>query len=60
MKLTTPQAAAQLGIGSAYVAQLCAAGRIKAVKVGRDWLLTPAALSAYRARARGAGRPKGK
>jgi excisionase family DNA binding protein len=50
MLLTTSQAAAELGITANRVAKLIRAGRLKAVKVGRDWLIEARALEAVRER----------
>lgn len=56
MLLTTTEAAERLGITPRRVTMLIAAGRLAAVRVGRDWLIEPAALDAVRHRP--AGRPR--
>lgn len=59
--LTTAQAAAQLGISRRRVSQLIAAGRLRAQRVGRDWLIATADLDAVRVRKPGwrKGRARG-
>lgn len=56
--LTTAQAAAALDIGRPRVLQLIGAGRLPAVKHGRDWMIEPVALEAVRSRP--TGYPKGR
>lgn len=56
--MTTAQAAAELGISARRVQALIAAGRLAAVKAGRDWLIDPRALASVRNRPN--GRPPGK
>jgi len=45
---TTHQAAAALGIRPETVRQQIRAGRIMAVKMGRDWFIKPEELDRYR------------
>ncbi len=54
--LTTSQAADSLGVTPQRVRALIVAGRLKAVKVGRDWLIEPPDLEAVKVRK--AGRPR--
>ena len=54
--LTTSQAADALGVTPQRVRALILAGRLKAVKVGRDWLIRPPDLDAVRNRK--PGRPR--
>ena len=54
--LTTTQAAEVLGVTPVRVRQLIEAGRLKAVKVGRDWLIDPPDLEAVKVRT--PGRPR--
>ncbi len=42
--LTSAQAAKLLGFTSDYVRRLITSGKIKAEKVGRNWLLSPVAI----------------
>ena len=60
MTHTTASAAKKLNMRPVYIAQLCKAGTIKAKKVGRDWLITPASLAAFKSARRMRGRPKGR
>jgi excisionase family DNA binding protein len=55
--LSSQEAAQRLGISPRRVLALIHAGRLPAVKVGRDWLIDPAVLSALPTRR--PGRPKG-
>ena len=48
MLLTTAQAAAILQVTRRRVHAIIAAGRLPARKLGRDWLIEPADLAAYR------------
>jgi excisionase family DNA binding protein len=48
--LTTFQVATRLGISVRRVQALIQAGRLRATKVGRDWLITEAALVAVAVR----------
>jgi excisionase family DNA binding protein len=54
--LTVAQAADLLGISPQRVRQLISAGRLKAEKAGRDWLIDPPDLEAVRERK--PGRPR--
>lgn len=54
--LTTQEVAAELGITTRRVLALIRAGRLPAVKHGRDWLIDPAELEAFSPRPR--GRPR--
>lgn len=54
--LTTADAAAALGVSAVRVRQLIAAGRLRAERLGRDWLIDEAALEAVRVRR--PGRPR--
>lgn len=47
--LTLTQAAAQLGIQAQTLKIQAQHGRLRAEKVGRDWLVSPAEVSRYRA-----------
>lgn len=55
-RLTTPQAAEQLGISTRRVRALIAAGRVPAERLGRDWIIAEPDLDAVRDRK--PGRPK--
>jgi len=55
---TTDKAALRLKISRRRVQALIKAGRLRAEKVGRDYLIKPADLAAVRVRK--PGRPKGK
>lgn len=48
--LTTATAADELGVTACRVRALIAAGRIKATRAGRDWLIEPQALAPVRER----------
>jgi excisionase family DNA binding protein len=54
--LTTTQAAKELGISRVRVVALIAAGRLKADKMGRDWMIRRKSLAVVRVRK--PGRPK--
>jgi excisionase family DNA binding protein len=58
--LTTDRAAQQLGISPSRLRFLIRAGRIAAERLGRDWVITPAALAAFERRPEGwqKGRPR--
>jgi len=56
-QLTTSQAAQRLGISTVRVQKLIQAGRLEAVKYGRDWLIQEQALEAVAVRK--PGRPVG-
>lgn len=53
--LNTTQAAKILGISRDGVLKLIYSGTLRAEKVGRDWMITPAAIEA--AKGRRVGRP---
>lgn len=55
--LTTQEAATNLGVTIRRIRALIQAGRLKAVKHGRDWDIDPADLEAVRERQ--VGRPVG-
>lgn len=58
--MTTGEAAAILGVTPGAVRQAIARGRLEATKTGRDWLIRPQALEAYRTAVLGRpGRPGG-
>lgn len=46
--ITTTEAAAKLRITPSLVARYCRAGKIAAVKVGRDWLIDGDALRTWK------------
>lgn len=48
--ITTSEGAALTGYSSAYIRQLAGGERIKAQRVGRDWLVSRENLLAYKAR----------
>ena len=54
--LTTQQVAAALGVTQRRVVALIQAGRLKASRLGRDWLIPAQALEAVRERK--PGRPR--
>jgi excisionase family DNA binding protein len=56
--ITTADAAARLGLTVRAVQKMIEAGRLPAQKVGRDYLIAPAALESIPKQA--AGRPPGK
>lgn len=45
--LTTTQAARRCGISAASIRRACAAGTLPAEKIGKTWLITPAALQKW-------------
>ncbi len=45
--LTVAEAAAVKGVSTRRIRALCEAGRIRAEKVGRDWLIDPKALDRF-------------
>ena len=51
--LTTLAAAAKLKVSRCRVLQLLRTGRLRAEKVGRDWVILPRALDAVRIRKNG-------
>jgi excisionase family DNA binding protein len=57
--LSTTQAAAALGIPRRTVQQLCDTGKIRAEKIGRDWLIKESALNKFTPRKRGRPRKEG-
>jgi excisionase family DNA binding protein len=50
MDLTTNQAAAELGVSAQRVRQYIAQGRIRARKLGRDYLVDSESVAAFRPR----------
>ena len=46
--MSTKQAAAELGVNDSRVRQLIYAGRLKAERVGWEWLIHPRSLDAVR------------
>jgi len=50
MVITTKSAAAELGISVRRIQALISAGRLRAKRVGRDYLISPRALDAVRVR----------
>jgi len=54
--LTTTQAAKELGISRVRIVAMIGAGRLKAEKMGRDWMIRRADLAPVRKRK--PGRPK--
>lgn len=54
--ITTPEAAAELGVSVERVSQLVRAGRLRARRAGRVWLIDRASLRTFRRLP--AGRPK--
>ncbi len=56
--MTTKEAAAALGIKPVTVRAAIKSGKLRAVRHGRDWHITPAAVEAYRSGSLGKpGRP---
>ena len=55
-KLTTKQAAKEVGVSRMTDRRWCQRGYIEADKVGRDWLIDPKSLALFTPRK--AGRPK--
>lgn len=53
---TTTEAAALLGVSKRRVQQLVLRGQLKAVKIGRDWLIKEESLKKFERR--GPGRPR--
>lgn len=51
-QVTLTEAAASLGVTAATLRQQIANGKLRAVKHGRDWYVTPAAVEAYRTQSR--------
>ena len=60
--LTTADCAAELRVHRSRVLALIRAGRLKATKIGRDWIIEPSDLDAVRVRVPGwkKGRLRGK
>jgi excisionase family DNA binding protein len=56
--MTTKQAAAVLGIAARTVKDYCYDGKLKAAKVGRDWLIAEQDLEQFKASRRPRGRPR--
>ncbi len=57
--MTTAEAAAVLGVKPVTIRAAIANGTLRAVKHGRDWHITPAAVEAYRKSSLGQpGRPR--
>ncbi len=54
--MTTGEAAVELGISERRVRALITDGRLKAERIGRDWIITERALDAVRERK--PGRPR--
>lgn len=54
--LPTKQAAARLGLAARTVKDHCADGRIKAEKIGRDWLIEEAEVERYKRERKPRGR----
>jgi len=55
--MTTLQAAERLGVSRQEVQRLITAGRLKAEKIGRDWIVDKRSIAAYERNRRGPGRP---
>ena len=47
--LSVPQAALALSLSRQRIAQLIAAGRLKATRVGKTWIIFPVDLEAFKA-----------
>jgi len=58
MLLTTTQAAERLNVTQRMIRKYCQDRRIKATKVGRDWLIEEGALDKFQQEPRKVGRPK--
>jgi excisionase family DNA binding protein len=56
-QLTTAEAAAALQVTRRRVQELIRLGTLKAKKRGRDWMIDPASVEAYKNSPRKAGRP---
>jgi len=58
--LTTAEAAELLNVSPSRVLQHIKAGRLLAMKIGRDWILTPQAVAAFEPHPNGrrGGRPR--
>lgn len=46
--MTAEQAAAELGYDQSYVRRLCIDGKLRCLKVGRDWLIERDAVRAWK------------
>ena len=46
--MTTVEASEILGVTKGYVARLCQKGKLRAHKVGRDWIVDPESVEAYK------------
>lgn len=57
--LSVKQVADQLNVTPALVRRYCEQGRLKAEKVGRDWVIDQKAVNAFVRKPRNVGRPKG-
>lgn len=58
-QITVNEAAARLGLHPSRVRIFCRDGRIRgATKLGRDWVMTEAALDAFEKKERPHGRPR--
>ena len=56
--MTTTEAAQALGVSLRRVQAMVKAGRLIAVKRGRDWVISDKSVRAYQQTARQPGRPK--
>ena len=56
--LTTNEAAERLHLGRSRILKLIAAGRLPAMKIGRDWMIQPAALETFAEIERKPGKPR--
>lgn len=56
--ITTNEAARRLGVGPRRLRYLIAGGRLKAQKIGRDWLVEEASVDAF-VRLKSGPKPKG-
>jgi excisionase family DNA binding protein len=59
-QMTIQEAAEKLGLADVTLRRQAVSGSLQAVKIGRDWLVTPAAVDAYRADHLGRRKPKPK
>lgn len=57
--LTVPEVARILGLDRSKVRRFCAAGRLPATKVGRDWLIKKSDALRFAKKPRKSGRPVG-
>lgn len=58
MMMTTNEAAAALGLTRRRVNELIRAGKLRAEKPGRDWIVDAASVEELKAQNRTGGRPK--